>query len=191
MEQYITESFIGLLVTIEIQAIINTIYERVKHKRELLSWVFQRKLEVVEKIISWCQETLDIYYMLKKSDKNCNPIMVQKIQITCMRSNKLFQETESRLNSTYLYYDFSDVEKKYHKSESMNCINKLLTLISELGHKIATIELSKFTEQLRATLNEQRVKAPHMLGNAIDNQTIIIAVIGKRLRIEYKEFFNK
>ena len=103
MEQYITAGLIGSLVTIVIQAIINAISENVKHKRELCSLVFQRKLEVVEKAMSWYQETLDMYYMLqtalKEYDKDCNPITVQKIQVACMKSNKLFQETESRLNS--------------------------------------------------------------------------------------------
>ena len=65
MEQYITAGLIGSLVTIVIQAIINAISERVKHKRELRSLVFQRKLEVVEKAMSWYQETLDMYYMLQ------------------------------------------------------------------------------------------------------------------------------
>ena len=116
MEQYITAGLIGSLVTIVIQAIINAISERVKHKRELRSLVFQRKLEVVEKAMSWYQETLDMYYMLqtalKEYNKDCNPITVQKIQVACMKSNKLFQETESRLNSIYLYYDFSDIRKE-------------------------------------------------------------------------------
>ena len=63
MEQYITAGLIGSLVTIIIQAIINAISDRVKHKRELRTMVFQRKLEVVEKAMSWYQETLDMYYM--------------------------------------------------------------------------------------------------------------------------------
>lgn len=76
MEQYITAGLIGSLVTIVIQAITNAISERVKHKRELRSLVFQRKLEVVEKAMSWYQETLDMYYMLqttlKEYDKDCS-----------------------------------------------------------------------------------------------------------------------
>lgn len=112
MEQYITAGLIGSLLTIIIQAVINAISALFQHKRELRSMVFQRKLEVVEKAMSWYQETLDMYYMLqtalKEYDKNCNLITVQKIQDACMKSNKLFQETESRLNSIYLYYDFSD-----------------------------------------------------------------------------------
>ena len=59
-----------------------------------------------------------MYYMLqtalKEYDKDCNPITVQKIQMACVKSNKLFQKAECRLNSIYLYYYFSDIENKYH-----------------------------------------------------------------------------
>ncbi len=194
MEQYITAGLIGSLVTIIIQAIINAISERVKHKRELRSLVFQRKLEVVEKAMSWYQETLDMYYMfqiaLKEYNKECNPITVQKIQVACMKSNKLFQETESRLNSIYLYYDFSDIEKKYHGRESMEIINTSLTLIAEIGQEITALEPSEFAKQLCEALCEERVKASHMLADAIDNQVYIIAEIGQKLRTEYKDYLK-
>ena len=111
---------------------------------------------------------------LKEYDKDCNPITIQKIQVAFMKSNNLFQDTESRLKSIYLYYNFSDIEKKYHGRKSMDCINKLLTLIAKIGHKIATIEPSEFSEQLCATLHDQRVKASHILADAIDNQIYYI-----------------
>lgn len=194
MEQYITAGLLGSLVTIIIQAVISAISDRVRHKRELRSVVFQRKLEVVEKAMSWYQETLDMYYMLqtalKEYDNDCNPITIQKIQVACIKSSKLFQEAESRLNSIYLYYDFSDIEKKYHGKESMDCINKLFTLVAEIGHKIATVEPSEFSNQLCAALHEQRVKASHMLADAIDNQVYIVFEIGQRLRNEYKDYLK-
>lgn len=194
MEQFVTAGLLGSLVTIIIQAIINAISDRVRHKRELRSVVFQRKLEVVENAMSWYQETLDMYYMLqtalKEYDNDCNPITIQKIQVACIKSSKLFQEAESRLNSIYLYYDFSDIEKKYHGKESMDCINKLFTLVAEIGHKIATVEPSEFSNQLCAALHEQRVKASHMLADAIDNQVYIVFEIGQRLRNEYKDYLK-
>lgn len=194
MEQYITAGLLGSLITIIIQAIINAISDRVRHKRELCSIVFQRKLEVVEKAMSWYQETLDMYYMLqtalKEYDKDCNPITIQKIHVACIKSNKLFQEAETRLNSIYLYYDFSDIEKKYHGKESMDSINKLFTIVAEIGHKIATVEPSEFSNQLCAALHEQRVKASHMLADAIDNQVYIILEIGQKLRNEYKDYLK-
>lgn len=194
MEQFITAGLIGSLVTVIIQAIINAISECVKHKRELRYMVFQRKLEVVEKAMSWYQETLDMYYMLqtalKEYDKDCTPITVQKIQSACMKSNKLFQEAEIRLNSIYLYYDFSDIEKKYHGRESMDYINKLFTQVAEVSYKIATVEPSEFEEQLCTALHEQRVKVSRLLADAIDNQIYIIVEIGQRLRTEYKDYLK-
>ena len=94
------------------------------------------------------------------------------------------------MNSIYLYYDFSDIEKKYHGKESMDCINKLFTLVAEIGHKIATVEPSEFSNQLCAALHEQRVKASHMLADAIDNQVYIVFEIGQRLRNEYKDYLK-
>ena len=194
MEQYITAGLLGSLVTIIIHAIINALSERVKYERELCSVVFRHKLEVVEKAMSWYQETLDMYYMLqtalKDYDKDCNPITVQKIQVACMKSNKLFQETESRLNSIYLFYDFSDIENKYHGRESMDRINKLLTFVAKTGYKLATIEPSEFSEKLCNTLHEQKVTACHMLADAIADQIYIITEISQKLRTEYKDYLK-
>ena len=39
-------------------------------------------------------------------------------------------------------------------------------------------------------IHEQRVKASHILTDAIDNQVFIIAEIGQNLRIEYKEYLK-
>ena len=72
----------------------------------------------------------------------------------------------------------------------MECINKLLTLVAEIGHKIATVEPSEFAEQLCIALHEQRVRASHILADAIDNQVYIIAEIGQRLRDEYKGYLK-
>ena len=196
MEDYkmIIAGIIGSVITLLLTAILDYLKEIHHNRIELKKILFQRKLEVVEKAMSWYQETLDMYYMLqtalKEYDKDCNPITVQKIQMACMKSNKLFQEAESRLNSIYLYYDFSDIEKKYHGRESMDCINKLFTLVAEIGYKIATVEPSEFAEQLCAALHEQRVKASHMLADAIDNQVYIIAEIGQKLRTEYKDYLK-
>lgn len=45
-------------------------------------------------------------------------------------------------------------------------------------------------KQLYTALNEQRVKASHMLADAIDNQVFIIAEIGQKLRTEYKNYLK-
>lgn len=191
MDQIITGGLIGSLITIIIRAIINAIGERVKYKRELRALVFKRKTEVVERAMSWYQEALDMYSMLqtalKEYDKDCNPVTVEKIQIALLKSNKLFQETDSRLNPIYLYYDFSDIETKYHGRESIQAINKSMDLICKIGQRITTIEPSEFSEQFRTALHEQRVEASHILADAIVNQVYIIAEIQQRLRAEYKK----
>lgn len=192
MGQIITAGLIGSLITIIIQAVINALSERIKYKRELRALVFKRKTEIVEKAMSWYQESLDMYSMLqtalKDYDKDCSPVTVEKIQVALLKSNKLFEDTETRLNPIYLYYDFSDIESKYHGRESMQIINKLLDFIGKIGQRITTMEPSEFSEQLCAALHEQRVDASHLLADAINNQIYVIAEIGERLRKEYKTY---
>ncbi len=192
MGQIITAGLIGSLITIIIQAVINALSERIKYKRELRALVFKRKTEIVEKAMSWYQESLDMYSMLqtalKDYDKDCSPVTVEKIQVALLKSNKLFEDTETRLNPIYLYYDFSDIEAKYHGRESMQIINKLLDFIGKIGQRITTMEPSEFSEQLCAALHEQRVDASHLLADAINNQIYVIAEIGERLRKEYKTY---
>lgn len=194
MEQIITAGLIGSLITIIIQAIINAIGDRVKYKRELRSLIFKRKTEIVEKAMSWYQEALDMYSMfqmaLREYDMDCNPVTIEKIQASCIKSNKLFTETESRLNLIYLYYDFSDIEDKYHGRKSIQIINETIALIGKIGYDIETLEPSEFSEQLSTALHEQRVQASHTLAEAINNQIYIIVEIQNLLRKEYKNFLQ-
>ncbi len=194
MGQFVTAGLIGSLITIVIQGIINAISERSRHKRELRSLVFQRKIEVVEKAMSWYQETLDMYYIfqvaLREYDKDCNLGTVHKLQVSLEKSNKLYQETESRLNAIYLYYDFSDIEKKYNGRESMEVMNKAFALLHKIGYDMANIQSSDFSERLCDELQGHRVEVSHLLADAIDNQIAIIAEIQLRLRSEYKEYIK-
>lgn len=99
MEQNITAGLIGSLITIIIQAIINAMGDRVKYKRELRSLVFKRKTEIVEKAMSWYQEALDMYSMfqmaLREYDMDCSPVTIQKLQASCIKSNKLFKKQKA------------------------------------------------------------------------------------------------
>lgn len=110
--------------------------ERIKYKRNLKSKVFERKTEVVEKAMSWLQESCDTYRMLQMSlrayDEKRNPYHRNGILSSVSKSDKLFRESEFRLNSLYLYYDFSDIEEKYHGIESMRAIHKLISMASEI-----------------------------------------------------------
>lgn len=72
----------------------------------------------------------------------------------------------------------------------METINRLMTLIAEIGQEINAIEPSEFAKQLCEALCEERVKASHMLADAIDNQVFIIVEIGQKLRTEYKNYLK-
>lgn len=194
MGQFITAGLIGSLLTIIIQAIVNAISDKTKYKRELRKQVFMHKLEVVENAMSWYQEALDTYYLLQTSlreyDKNCNQVTFQKLYTACSKSASLFQETSSRLNSLYLYYDFSDIEKKYYGRESLDCMNELITKVAKITDYISNNTPSEFLGNSYSELETERIDAVHKLADAIDNQVYIITEIGQRLRNEYKGYLD-
>ena len=194
MGQFITAGLIGSILTLIIQAIVNAVSDKVKYKRELRKQVFARKLEVAENAMTWFQETMDTYYILQTSlreyDKECNPVTVAKLDAACSKCAWLFQETPRRLNSMYLYYDFSEIEKKYHGRESMECMNQLITIVAKISYQISNLTPSEFSEKLRAELHGQRVEAAHSLADAIDNQMCIISEIMQSLREEYKGYLG-
>ena len=61
MGPFITAGLIGSILTLILQAVKDSVSEKVKHKRELRKLVFTRKLEVVEKAMSWLHT---IFYRL-------------------------------------------------------------------------------------------------------------------------------
>ena len=194
MGPFITAGLIGSILTLILQAVKDSVSEKVKHKRELRKLVFTRKLEVVEKAMSWLQESLDTYYILQTSlreyDKDCNPVTVMKLDAACRKCAILSQETPMRLNTLYLYYDFSEIEKRYHGRESLECMNKLITIVVKISYEISNITPSEFSEKLRAALHEQRVEAAHSLADAVDNYMYIISEIMQTLRKEYKGYLG-
>ncbi len=194
MGQFITAGLIGSILTLIIQAIINAFSDKVKYKRDLRKQVFARKLEVVENAMTWYQETMDTYYILQTSlreyDKDCNPVTVTKLDAACGKYAWLFQETPRRLNAMYLYYDFSEIEKKYHGRESMECMNQLITIVAKISYQLSNITPSEFSEKLQAELHEQRVEAAHSLADAVGNQMCIISEIMQSLREEYKGYLG-
>lgn len=194
MGQFITAGLIGSILTLIIQAIINAFSDKVKYKRDLRKQVFARKLEVVENAMTWYQETMDTYYILQTSlreyDKDCNPVTVTKLDAACGKCAWLFQETPRRLNAMYLYYDFSEIEKKYHGRESMECMNQLITIVAKISYQLSNITPSEFSEKLQAALHEQRVEAAHSLADAVGNQMCIISEIMQSLREEYKGYLG-
>lgn len=181
MLQFITAGLVGSLLTFIFQALINELSDRVKYSRDLRKQIFTRKLEVVENAITWYQEALDNYYILQTSlreyDKDSNPAAVLKLTTSCEKSATLFEQTSTRLNALYLYYDFSDIEKKYHSRESMECMNQSVTIIAKINNELLNITPSEVAQQRIEELLEQRELAAHKLADTIDNQVFTIVEI--------------
>ena len=117
----LTAGLVGSILTLIVQAIINACTNRVNHKRTIQTLVFQNKLEIVEKAMSWYQEAIDTYYMLQMALKTFGNESIElsmiRVQTSTANLLKLFEESSSRLNPIYLYYDFSDIENKYNTKE--------------------------------------------------------------------------
>lgn len=194
MEQYFSGAFFGSLSAIIIQAVISAFMERTKYKRNLKSKVFERKTEVVEKAMSWLQESCDTYRMLQMSlrayDEKRNPYHCNGILSSASKSGKLFRESEFRLNSLYLYYDFSDIEEKYHGRESMIAIHKLISMASEITQIETNIQDRELMLRFAKTLNNERIDTFHLFADALDSQISICIEIMQRLRDEYKGYLK-
>lgn len=194
MEHYFSGALLGSLITIILQAIISVFMERTKHKRELKLKVFERKTEVVEKAMSWLQECCDTYRMLQMSlrayDEKRNPYHCNGILSSVAKSDKLFRESESRFNSLYLYYDFSDIEKKYNANESMIVIHKLFSIVSEITQIETGIQDRELMLRFAKTLNNERIDTFHLFADALDSQISINMEIMQRLRDEYKGYLK-
>ena len=189
MEHYFSGALLGSLITIILQAIISVFMERTKHKRELKLKVFERKTEVVEKAMSWLQECCDTYRMLQMSlrayDEKRNPYHCNGILSSVAKSDKLFRESESRFNSLYLYYDFSDIEKKYNANEwsiRQSCDTLAITQIE------ANIQDRELMHRFANTLNNERIDTFRLCADALDSQILICTEIMQRLRDEYKSY---
>jgi hypothetical protein len=79
---------------------------------------------------------------------------------------------------------------KYHGRESLECMNKLITIVVKISYEISNITPSEFSEKLSAALHEQRVEAAHSLADAVDNHMYIILEIMQTLRKEYKGYLG-
>ena len=101
--------------------------------------IFQRQTDAAEKAISWLQESLDCFRMLQfacaEINENLNPVALVKLFNASKQADKLSSETNSRLNQIYLYYDFSEIEKKYNIYQASLDINHIITEILKLDYQ--------------------------------------------------------
>lgn len=152
--------------------------------------IFKRKTDVVEKAIAWYQEALDTYNMMQITIKGINTsnqttwLALQKLIMKC---NNLFEESVSRLDPLYLYYDFQEIERKFHATESLSDINDKLVEIQEIGEKISKLD-SKNNQIEYEMLQKEEALAFNDYSKLIENQKNIIISIQKQLREEYKKY---
>lgn len=190
----LTAGLVGSILTLIVQAIINACTNRVNHKRTIKTLVFQNKLEIVEKAMSWYQEAIDTYYMLQMALKTFGNESIElsmiRVQTSTANLLKLFEESSSRLNPIYLYYDFSDIENKYNTKECNLQINRLCSEIADINYKVYNENSTNSTVQPNEATKEQMIKNFNKLADLFDKQIAMITEIQGILRREFYEYFN-
>lgn len=188
-------SLISTLATIVVKYLLDNRSAQKAYRRELRKQVFQRKTDVVEKAMSWYQETVDMYSLfqmaIKEYDGSANPVTVGKIQYVGNQAFRLFQETSTKLNPMYLYYDFTDIEARYDVARSANVMNDAFVLIGEIQQYIEPIPIiqekdfetrNRWFNHLKETLD--------IAASAMDNQKCAIVEMQQRLREEYQQYMK-
>lgn len=191
----ITGGLLGSIITLLIKAIIDACTSHTAYKRELRKQVFHRKTDVVEKAMSWYQEVVDMYSLyqiaIQEYDGSANPVVVENIQYASTQLNRLLQESSSKLNAIYLYYDFTDINKKYHVMESDQIINKAYALVGQIQqHLLPTPTIDEQELETRKLWFDQLKQALDIAASAMDNKKFAIVEIQQRLRTEYQKYMN-
>lgn len=195
MENYnlIIAGVIGSTITLLLTAIFDFLKEKYRAKIEMKKLVFQRKTDAVEKAISWYQEAIDCYRMMQTAcdtmEEKYNPTTYSRLLASFVQAGRLYENTSKTLNPIYLYYDFSDIERKCNIQSSWEYINfaiKELGSLDQLVLELRNQGLSDESNEVKAL----RVKALDILkkfSKAIDVQIAIIAEIMNKLRDDYKK----
>lgn len=191
----ITSSLIGFIIALTIKYLLERWSASTAYKRELRKQIFQRKTDAVERAMSWYQEAFDMYSLyqmaISEYDGTPNPAVMAKIQYVSMQTTKLMQDTSVKLNPIYLYYDFSDINRKYQVLESAQTINKAFALIGQMQQHMSSdpvidVEEQKDREQWFYELKETL----DIAASAMENQKSAIVETQQRLRDEYKKYFT-
>lgn len=187
-------TMLGSIVTIIVQYIVNYFSDEKKHKRELNKIVFVKKIETIEKAMSWYQEALDCYAMLRSS---CNELNTKYSDFSYNKlchagsiCQKLFSEASNRLNHIYLYYSFNEINNKYDSAGSIDYINFALAEISRLNQSASSLRNQGFTDDSKEIL-QMRNKAIDLLAkmiSGIDVQIAIILEIQNVLRADLSQY---
>lgn len=184
---------IGSAITLLLTAIFDYLKERYQAKIEMRKLVFQRKTDAVERAISWYQSAIDCYRMMQAAcdamEETYNPTTYNRLIMPFAQASKLYDDTGKILNPIYLYYNFSDIEKKYDIQHSWEYINFAIKELGKLDQQI----LELYSKGLTAESAEDkalRIKSIDILkkfSKAIDTQIMIIAEVMDKLRQDYQE----
>lgn len=192
ISEFISAGFIGSVTTLAIKSVIDMLNAHNQHRRELKMQVFKRKTDVVEKAMAWYQEALDTYNMMqftiKGIDTSSQTTWVT-LQKSIMKCNNLFEESVSRLNPLYLYYDFQKIERKFHATESLERINDKLAEILKIEEKISKLDLENNLSEYELLQKEEALVLQDY-SKEIENQIYIIISIQELLRKEYKKYLS-
>lgn len=189
----ITGGLIGSTITLIIKAIIDACCSHVTYKRELRKQVFQRKIDVVERAMSWYQDVVDMYSIYQMAiheyDGSTNPVIVGKIQYASTQLNKLLQETSTRLNAIYLYYDFADINEKYNVMRSAQVLNEAFVLVGQIQqHLLPTPATNEQELKIQKQWFGQLKQTLDIAASAMDNMKFAIIEIQQFLRNDYQKY---
>lgn len=183
---------VGSTITLLLTALIDYLKEKYHAKIEIRKLVFQRRTDAVERAVSWYQEAIDCYRMMQSAcnamEEEYNPTTYSRLVASLTQAGRLYENTSKVLNPIYLYYNFSDIERKYDIQHSWNYINYTINELGKLDQQI----LGLYSQGLTDDSNEVkalRTKSIDILKKfyvAIDTQIVIIAEIMDKLRHDYQ-----
>ena len=105
------------------------------------------------------------------------------------QAGKLYDNTGKILNPIYLYYNFSDIERKYDIQHSWNYINYTINELGKLDQQILALYnqgLTDESDEVKA-LRTEAINILKKFSKAIDTQIVIIAEIMDKLRHDYQD----
>lgn len=189
-----TGALLGSIITLLLKWGVDFISEGVKHKRGIRMLVFQEKMQTDKIAMSWYQEALDNYVLLQGALRECsespNPVSSQKLFHAIEVSNLLMKSKESKLNPTYMFDSFHDLEEKYKAVESAQIMNKCYVDMGKMNFQYDEMLAGGASELDLNALKEKYLSTCRMIADAIDSQICLIAEIQNRIRAGYQKYLK-
>lgn len=191
----ITSGLIGSIIALAIKYLLERWNASTAYKRELRKQVFQRKTDAVERAMSWFQDVFDTYSLyqmaIREYDGTSNPVIMAKLQYFDMRITKLMQETSVKLNPIYLYYDFSDINRRHNVLESGQIVNKAFALVGQMQqHMPSGLAIDVEEQKAREEWFSRLKHTLDIAASAMEDQKAAIVETQQRLRNEYKKYLS-